>query len=145
MVAVKIGQLPRGEEGPPGTLEGVAAAGDLAGSYPAPQIAPDAISGAEVVDGSLSLHDTAALTGQVRIDAPSIRAHSCLSLSAVVIGVKPYDRALVLPTQNLPRGLFVGQVLDTNSPGHVLFRLCNVTGAALDPPLGAWAYVVWRP
>jgi hypothetical protein len=58
--------------------------------------------------------------------------------------VKPYDRTLVLPTQNLPPGLFVTQVLNTNLAGRVLFRLCNATAKALDAPLGAWAYVVWR-
>ena len=140
----KNGQLPRGAQGPPGTIEGVAATGALTGSYPAPQIAPDAVSGAEITDGTLSLRDTAALSGQVRVDAPAVAAHSCLSLSAVVTGVKPYDRTLVLPTQNLPSGLFVTQLFNTKAPNRVLFRLCNAAGGAFDPPLGAWAYVVWR-
>jgi hypothetical protein len=140
----KSGQLPRGEQGPPGTIEGVTAAGDLSGSYPAPQIAADAVSGAEIADGTLSLHDTAALSGQVRVDAPAVGAHSCLSLGAVVTGVKPYDRTLVLPTQNLPGGLFVTQLFNTKAPNRIFFRLCNATGTAFDPPLGAWAYVVWR-
>lgn len=140
----KGGQLPRGEQGPPGTIDGVAAAGALTGSYPAPQIAADAVSGAQVVDGGLSLEDTAALTGQVRIDAPAVPARSCLSLTAVVTGAKAYDRTLVLPTQNLPNGLFVTQLFNTKSANRIAFRLCNATGATLEPPLGAWAYVVWR-
>ena len=139
------GQLPRGEQGPPGTIDGVTASGDLAGTYPGPAIAPDAVTGAKVVDGSLDLRDTAALGGQVRIDAPSVPAGSCLSLQAVVPGAKPYDRALVLPTQNLSPGLFVTPIFDTNVANRVLFRVCNATAKAVDPPLGAWAYVVWRP
>ena len=51
------GQLPRGPvgpQGPPGTIEGVPASGDLAGTYPAPALAPDTIESAEVKDGSLA-------------------------------------------------------------------------------------------
>jgi hypothetical protein len=139
------GQLLKGEQGPPGTIEGVAATGDLAGSYPGPEIAADAVTGAEVDDGALLLRDTAALSGQVRVDAPSVAAGSCRALYAPVPGVKPYDRTLVLATQNLSPGLFVTQVLNTNVVGRILFRVCNATSKAIDPPLGAWAYIVWRP
>jgi hypothetical protein len=141
------GQLPRGPagpQGPPGTIEGVAASGDLAGTYPSPALAADAIESSEVKDGSLRLADTAHLSGQVRVDAPSIKAHSCVAQSAAVPRVKPYDRTLVLPTQNLPAGAFVTQVFNTDMPNRVLFRICNATAKPLDPPLGAWAYVVWR-
>ena len=143
----KPGQLPRGAQGPPGpagTIEGVTAGGDLAGSYPNPTIGADAVTGAEIGDGSLLLGDTAALEGQVRVNPPQIAANSCLAHSAPVSGLQPYDRTLVLPTQNLPSGLFVIQIFNTNTPGRVLFRVCNATAKALDPPLGGWAYVVWR-
>jgi hypothetical protein len=56
------------------------------------------VTGADVEDGSLLLADTAASSGQVRVDAPSVPAHACLSLRAVAVDVKPYDRTLVLPT-----------------------------------------------
>lgn len=137
-------QLPQGPPGPPGTIEGIAASGDLSGSYPAPEIGAGKVTGVEIEDGSLLLADTTVTSGQVRVDAPSIPAHACLSLKAAVAGVKPYDRTLVLPTQNLPAGLFVTQVFNTNAPNRVLFRACNATAKALDPPLGAWAYIVWR-
>jgi hypothetical protein len=137
-------ELPQGPPGPPGRIEGVLAGGDLAGSYPAPEIGAEKVTGAEIEDGSLLLADTTVASGQVRVDAPSIRAHACLSLKSSVVGVKPYDRTLVLPTQNLPAGLFVTQVFNTNAPNRLLFRACNATASALDPPLGAWAYVVWR-
>jgi hypothetical protein len=143
----KSGQIPRGPagpQGPPGTIDGVEAGGDLAGAYPAPTLAADAIESAEVRDGSLRLADTAVLSGQSRIDAPSIAAHSCLSLRTTVRGVKPYDRALLFPTQNLPVGVSVTPIFNTNLAGRILFRVCNATGKAVDPPLGAWAYVVWR-
>jgi hypothetical protein len=141
------GQLPRGPagpQGPPGTIEGVPASGDLDGTYPAPALAADAIESAEIKDGSLLLADTAHLSGQVRVDAPPLKAHACVAQSAAVPRVRPYDRTLVLPTQNLPAGAFVSQVFNTNTPNRVLFRICNATAKALDPPLGAWAYVVWR-
>jgi hypothetical protein len=141
----KPSQLPRGPQGPPGTIEGVAAGGDLTGSYPSPTIAPDTVGSAEIADGSLRLGDTAALSGQVRVDPPLVSAHSCRSQGARVPGVKAYDRTLVLPTRNLSPGLFVTQVFNTNATGRILFRVCNATGNAVDPPLGGWAYVVWRP
>lgn len=140
----KPGQLPQGPPGPPSTIDGVAAGGDLTGSFPGPEIGAGKVTGVEVEDGSLLLADTAASSGQVRIDAPPVPAHACVSLKAAVVGVKPYDRTLVLPTQNLPAGLFVTQLFNTNTPNRALFRVCNVTPKALDPPLGAWAYVVWR-
>jgi hypothetical protein len=141
------GQIPRGPAGPPGqpgTIEGVAATGDLSGTYPGPALAPGSVATAEIEDGSLRLADTAVLSGQVRIDLPTIRGHSCVSSSAAVQGLKPYDRTLVLPTQNLPLGAFVTQVFNTGAPNRVLFRVCNATREPLDPPLGGWAYVVWR-
>jgi hypothetical protein len=95
------GQLPRGATGPagpPGTIEGVAAAGDLTGTYPGPVLAQGSVAGAEVEDGSLRLADTAVVSGQTRVDVPSVRAQSCVAASAAVPGVKPYDRTLVLPT-----------------------------------------------
>lgn len=137
-------QGPPGPQGAPGTIEGVAASGDLAGTYPAPTLAPDAIESVDVRDRSLRLADTAVLSGQARIDAPAIRARACLSLRTTVPGVKPYDRALVLPTQNLPLGVSVTPIFNTNLAGRILFRVCNATAKAVDPPLGAWAYVVWR-
>lgn len=140
----KAGQLPRGPQGPPGTIAGVQASGDLSGTYPSPVLAPDSIEAAEVKDGTLGLADTAALTGQVRIDAPPLAAHSCLSLRTTVPGVKPYDRAIVLPTQNLPLGVSITPVFNTNLAGRILFRLCNASAKKVDAPLGAWAYVVWR-
>ena len=121
------------------------AGGALAGSYPNPTIAADAVTGAGVADGTLRLGDTAVLSGQVRVDAPPIAAHSCRPQSAPVPGAKAYDRTLVLPTQNLSPGLVVTQIFNTNAAGKLLFRVCNVTGTALDPPLGGWAYIVWRP
>jgi hypothetical protein len=102
------------------------------------------VTGDEVKDGSLLLTDTTVLSRQVRVNPPSVPAHSCLASSAPAPGLKPYDRTLVLPTQNLPPGLFVTDVLNTNLAGRVLYRLCNATAKALDAPLGAWAYVVWR-
>jgi hypothetical protein len=143
----KRDQLPRGPigpQGPPGTIDGVAAGGDLSGAYPAPTLNADAVASAEVKDGSLLLADTAQLSGQVRVDAPAVPAHACIAQSAAVPKVRPYDRTLVLPTQNLPAGAFVTQVFNTNAPNRILFRICNATAKSLDPPLGAWAYVVWR-
>jgi hypothetical protein len=143
----KAGEVPRGPagpQGPPGTIEGVVASGALAGTYPSPALAADVIDSTKVKNGSLRLEDTAVLSGQVRIDAPALDAQACLSQRATVPGVKPYDRAIVLPTQNLPFGVSVTPVFNTNLAGRILFRLCNASAKKVDAPLGAWAYVVWR-
>ena len=135
----KSGQLPRGPQGPPGTIAGMEASGDLSGTYPAPVLAPDSIDAADVKNGSLGLEDTAALSGQVRIDAPALAPHACIPLRTAVPGVKLYDRAILLPTQNLPLGLSVTPVFNTNLAGRILFRVCNATAKRVDAPFGAWA------
>jgi hypothetical protein len=141
------GALPRGPAGPagpPGTIEGIAGGGDLTGTYPEPALAPGSVATAEVADGSLRLSHTAVLSGQARVDIPSVRPRSCIASSTVVPGVTPYDRTLVLPTKNLPVGAFVTQIFNTGAPNRVLFCVCNATAKPLDPPLATWAYVVWR-
>ena len=140
----KQGQLPRGEPGPPGRSRESPRVATLRARIRARSSQPGAVSGVEVSDGSLRLADTAVLSGQVRVNPPQVAAHACVSLSGGVVGVKPYDRTLVLPTQNLSAGLFVTQIFNTNAAGRILFRVCNATPKALDPPLGGWAYVVWR-
>jgi hypothetical protein len=97
-----------------------------------------------VADGSLLVADTAVLSGRMRVDLGPVKAHSCLAASAAVRGLKPYVRTLVLPTQNLPAGAFVTQIFNTGVPNRVLFRVCNASAKSVDPPLGGWAYVVWR-
>ena len=142
------GQLPRGPAGPagpPGSIEGVSAGGDLTGTFPGPTLAEGSVASGEIADGSLRLADTATLSGQARVDLPPLGPHSCVASSAAAPGAKPYDRTLVLPTQNLPPGAFVTQVFNTGTPNRVLFRVCNATAKTIDPPLGAWAYLAWRP
>src|SRR5262249_44963770 len=51
--ALKGQQGPRGLQGPPGSVTGATAGGDLTGTYPNPLVKSDGIGGAEVQDNSL--------------------------------------------------------------------------------------------
>ena len=143
------GQLPRGPvgpAGPPGSIDGVSASGDLTGNLPG----ADARGGrrsrrARSRTARCDSRTRPRSAARRRVDLAPLGPHSCVAASAAAPGAKPYDRTLVLPTQNLPPGAFVTQVFNTGTPNRVLFRVCNATAKTIDPPLGAWAYLAWRP
>ena len=91
--------------------------------------------------GAFYLGGTWLGAGRIDTRRHALRTHPLRAESRLGSGT----RALVLlPTQNLPVGLSVTPIFNTNLAGRILFRVCNATGKAVDPPLGAWAYVVWR-
>ena len=79
----------KGDQGTPGaagSIQGAPAGGDLTGSYPDPAIAPDAVTGAEVQDASLSGNDllpNSILSGQI---APGAVQGDDMATGAVTAG-----------------------------------------------------------
>jgi hypothetical protein len=134
-----------GPQGPPGSgSTGVAAGGDLTGTYPNPSIAANAIDGTKVADQSLTLADMATRRGQVSVNPPNAPANSCVLMNVPSVNLSFGDRPLVWPSGNLPLGLIVMPLTTTNVSAPLGLRICNVSGGALNAPEGGWHYLVWR-
>ena len=85
-----------------------------------------------------------AVTGAVDVDAPSVPASSCITQVITIASREAGDRVLINPSGNLSVGLVVIPTWSINPGTTQALRICNVTGAALDPPGGLWAFVLFR-
>ena len=77
-----------GPTGPAGPIAG-AAGGDLTGTYPNPQIAPNAVGTAEIADFSLANEDVGVLFAQVNADGTV--ANSSGGVTATRLGLGTYE------------------------------------------------------
>jgi hypothetical protein len=123
---------------------GAAAGGDLTGAYPSPTVAANAITSAKVQDRSLHLPDVAAMSGQISVDVASVPAHACSVNSLTSTGRQAGDMLILEPSANLDPGIVVMPIFDGSSGDVFEFRVCNVTAAAIDPPMGLWGFAVFR-
>jgi hypothetical protein len=165
---------PQGAAGQAASLSGVAAGGDLSGTYPNPSIAAGrvttgaiansavtaaqiadgtvgtneladgAVTGGKVADRSLGLSDISAINGTATIDVPSVGAASCVDQSMSISGRLGSDLLLTEPPTNFPTGLVAMPIFDTAAGDSFTIRVCNVTAAAIDPPSGDWGFAVFR-
>jgi len=128
---------PAGPQGPVGPLTGPAG-GALAGDYPNPSIAPNAVSGPAIADGTQTRSDIGVASGTVAFDPPSLAAGSCSSVSAALSGVLPGD---VIIANNASasggNGLSV-QAFDVFSADLVTLYFCNVLTDTNDAPSMNW-------
>jgi len=136
---------PAGPAGAAGSINGVAASGDLTGTYPAPTIAASAVTGTKIANGTVGFTKISGAAGQVNVDLPSIAAHTCITQNLTIgVTLNGGERIVVDPTLNLS-GIVVTPYFDINTSHPLELQACNVTAAAIDAPSGAWAYLIWRP
>jgi hypothetical protein len=85
-----------------------------------------------------------AVAGQVDVDSPTVPASSCIVTTVTIAALQASDHVLINPTGNLPLGIVVEPIFNIGSSTILQLRICNVTGAAIDPPNGAWGYALFR-
>jgi len=112
------------------------ASGDLSGSYPGPLIAPNAVTGAKVFDGSLGKADFTAPLGPsgTVFNGFVVAAQTCRMnvLSNINAGAAPGD--IIVPRISsgaVPDGL-VMQPYIVGADGDVVRILCNATSVDIS-------------
>jgi hypothetical protein len=153
-------QGPQGIQGPQGlagsnaSINGVAAGGDLSGTFPAPAIANGTVTSAKVANGSLGLSDLNVVTGTSGTgnDLGSLAAGSCNFLIAApsAAGIQPSDHVVVTLAGPFPPtgyGASQGLVLSlpfVDASNQIVEKVCNVSGAAIDPGAVTLRYLAFR-
>jgi hypothetical protein len=122
-------QGPAGPAGPAGsaaTFAGQAAGGSLSGTYPAPAIANDAITSAQVADGGLRLADVASAVSTYTIGSGATApAHGCYSVG---IGTPASANDLIVASfsgSTVTAGVVA--VAHVSASSTIVVRACNIT------------------
>ncbi len=112
------------------------AGGSLAGTYPAPSLAADAVTSAAVINAAqatgLRKADIGAVSTTVVFDPPNIAAGLCSSDTATVTGAANNDVVIAHPVNSVWSNLMYAPWLAQTDA--VSIRLCNPTAAAIDGP-----------
>ena len=112
------------------------AGGSLAGTYPAPSLAADAVTSAAVINAAqatgLRKADIGAVSTTVVFDPPNIGAGLCSSDTATVTGAATNDVVIAHPVNSVWSNLMYAPWLAQTDA--VSIRLCNPTAAPIDGP-----------
>jgi hypothetical protein len=112
-----------------------AAGGGLAGTYPNPTIAADAVGGANIVDAAaangLRKADLGPVFATVTFDPPNIAAQSCGSDSVTVAGAEVGDLIVLQPVSGVWSNL-IWAPWTVSAGSTVNLRICNPTAAAVN-------------
>jgi hypothetical protein len=137
-----LGQVPSAATAAPSG----AAGGSLAGTYPAPTLAPNAVTAAAVLDAAqatgLRKADIGAVTTTANVDPPNIAAGSCSSDSVPIPGAVTNDVVVAHPVNSVWSNLMYAVWLAQTD--LVSFRICNPTGAAIDGPALPFHFLLIR-
>jgi hypothetical protein len=138
-------------EGVPFVAIGSSAGGDLAGAYPNPTIAPNAVESEEVLDASLRSDDIALFTGIITTDLGPIPPDGCPAIGRSIAGLRTTDFVVALPGDpfpfRFPAGLMVSGRIEASAPGgpnDLQIYVCNFSASEIDPPQTTFRFMIIR-